>query len=93
MHDEEKRNHPPRNHGPMKSVEKPKNFGEALSKLFKSLNGFKVLIITSLLLAGLSAILSLVSPNRLSDLTDEISNGLTINTENMEKLKNDLSTN
>lgn len=93
MHNEEKRNHPPRNHGPMKSVEKPKNFGEALSKLFKSLNGFKVLIITSLLLAGLSAILSLVSPNRLSDLTDEISNGLTINTENMEKLKNDLSTN
>ena len=93
MNNEEKRNHPPRNHGPMKSVEKPKNFGEALSKLFKSLNGFKVLIITSLLLAGLSAILSLVSPNRLSDLTDEISNGLTINTENMEKLKNDLSTN
>ena len=93
MHNEEKKNHPPRNHGPMKSVEKPKNFGEALSKLFKSLNGFKVLIITSLLLAGLSAILSLVSPNRLSDLTDEISNGLTINTENMEKLKNDLSTN
>ena len=93
MHNEEKRNHPPRNHGPMKSVEKPRNFGEALSKLFKSLNGFKALIITSLLLAGLSAILSLVSPNRLSDLTDEISNGLTINTENMEKLKNDLSTN
>ena len=93
MHNEKKRNHPPRNHGPMKSVEKPKNFGEALSKLFKSLNGFKALIITSLLLAGLSAILSLVSPNRLSDLTDEISNGLTINTENMEKLKNDLSTN
>lgn len=93
MHNEEKRNHPPRNHGPMKSVEKPKNFGEALSKLFKSLNGFKALIITALLLAGLSAILSLVSPNRLSDLTDEISNGLTINTENMEKLKNDLSTN
>ena len=26
MHNEEKRNHPPRNHGPMKSVEKPKNF-------------------------------------------------------------------
>ena len=93
MHNEKKRNHPPRNHGPMKSVEKPKNFGEALSKLFKSLNGFKALIITALLLAGLSAILSLVSPNRLSDLTDEISNGLTINTENMEKLKNDLSTN
>ena len=35
MHNEKKRNHPPRNHGPMKSVEKPKNFGEALSKLDK----------------------------------------------------------
>lgn len=91
---EEKRNTPPRGgHGPMRTIEKPKNFGEALSKLFKSLNDFKVLLIISLVLAGLSAILSLVSPNRLSDLTDEISNGLTINTENMEKLKNDLSTN
>ena len=43
---EEKRNTPPRGgHGPMRTIEKPKNFGEALSKLFKSLNDFKVLLI------------------------------------------------
>ena len=58
---EEKRNTPPRGgHGPMRTIEKPKNFGEALSKLFKSLNDFKVLLIISLVLAGLSAILALV---------------------------------
>ena len=91
---EEKRNTPPRGgHGPMRTIEKPKNFGEALSKLFKSLNDFKVLLIISLVLAGLSAILALVSPDRLSDLTDEISKGLTINTTNMEKLQDDLLTN
>ena len=45
---EEKRNTPPRGgHGPMRTIEKPKNFGEALSKLFKSLNDFKVLLIIS----------------------------------------------
>ena len=77
---EEKRNTPPRGgHGPMRTIEKPKNFGEALSKLFKSLNDFKALIIVSLVLAGLSAILALVSPDRLSDLTDEITAGITPN--------------
>lgn len=91
---EEKRNTSSRRgHGPMRTIEKPKNFGEALSKLFKSLNDFKVLLIISLVLAGLSAILALVSPDRLSDLTDEISKGLTINTTNMEKLQDDLLTN
>lgn len=90
---EERKNNPPRNRGPMRVNEKPKNFGTALSKLIKSLGSFKVLIISALVLAGLSAVLSLSAPDKLSDLTNEISNGLTINTENMEALQEDLLTN
>ena len=42
---EEKRNTPPRGgHGPMRTIETQKKFGEALSKLFKSLNDYKELL-------------------------------------------------
>jgi ATP-binding cassette subfamily B protein len=63
--------------------EKPKNFKNSLSKLFKSLNRFKVFVIISLFLAFLGAGLALLSPNKLSDLVDEISAGLVINKDNL----------
>lgn len=72
--------------GPMKTMEKPKDFGNSIKRLVSSLKSFKVLIIIALLLACLSSILSLVAPNKLSSLTDEISKGITINTSNMELL-------
>lgn len=73
--------------------EKPKDFGKALSRLFISLRPFHFLIIVSLILAALGSVLSLVTPNRLSDLTNAISQGLSINESGMEKLQNDLLTN
>lgn len=73
--------------------EKPKNFQNAIKRLTGSLNNFKVLIISALVLAALSSVLSLVSPNLLSDLTDKISEGLVINKDNMEKLQKDLTSN
>ena len=66
--------------------EKPKNFKEAIVRLLKELRVFKVFIVISLLLASFSAILSIVSPNKLKDLTDEISKGLVINTKNVKEL-------
>ncbi len=90
MPNEERRPNPPRRRGGRGIPEKPKNFAEAITKLVKSLSPFKFLIILSLILAAISSILSLVAPNRLSDLTDEISKGLTINTANAEKLEEDL---
>ena len=91
MQDKERRNSPPRR-GPMgRGVpEKPKNFGVAITKLTSSLKNFKVQIFLSIILAGLSAVLALSSPNRLSTLTDEISKGLIINTENSTKLSEDI---
>ena len=81
------------NHGKNSSNEKAKDFNLAIKRLVNSLKRFKVLIIISLLFAAISSILSLVSPNRLSSLTDEIAKGLVINTENMTKLQEDLLTN
>ena len=59
----------------------------------KSLSSFKVLIFIALVLAALSSILSLIAPNKLSDLTDEITKGITINTSNMKELEEDLTKN
>ena len=83
----------PRGKGPVGTNDKPNNFGEAITKLLKSINRYKVLIIISLLLAAFSSVLSLVSPNRLSDLTDEISKGLGINTSRVEEVQKDIFTN
>ena len=88
----EKRNNPPKR-GPMGVPEKPKNFSAAIAKLIGSLKSFKVLILLSIVLAGLSAILALASPNRLSGLTDEISKGLVINSGSSSTLSNDILSN
>ncbi len=66
----------PRPGGPRGNMEKAKNFKFAITRLIKELNKFRVLIIISLLLAALGSVLSIFAPNRLSELTDEISKGL-----------------
>ena len=71
MNNKENNNPPKRGRGPV--FEKPKNFKEAIKRLFKELKVFKTLIIVSLLLASLGSVLSIVSPDRLKDLTNEIS--------------------
>lgn len=90
---EKERNSHSRGHGPMRVSEKPKDFMGSIKKLMKSLSSFKVLIFIALVLAALSSILSLIAPNKLSDLTDEITNGITINTSNMKELEEDLTKN
>ena len=87
-----RRQGPPPGKG-MNAGEKPKDFKNSIVRLAKSLDKFKVLIILALVLAALSSVLSLVSPNLLSDLADKISEGLSINTVNMEKLEKDLTNN
>ena len=90
---EKERNSHSRGHGPMRVSEKPKDFMSSIKKLMKSLSSFKVLIFIALVLAALSSILSLIAPNKLSDLTDEITKGITINTSNMKELEEDLTKN
>lgn len=69
--------------------EKAKDFKSAIKRLFKELKGFKVLITIAVVLAMLSAILSIVAPDQLSNLTDEISEGLVPSSfMDMEAIKN-----
>ena len=85
---ETKRNIP--HHGPGRVVEKPKDFKLAIKKLVHYLKPFMVPITVALILSVLSSVLSIIGPNKLSDLTDEISKGLGINSKNMELIMNDI---
>ena len=73
--------------------DKAKNFKLAIKRLFKELKDYKLYIIISLILAFLSAIFSISAPNRLSKLTDEISKGLVIDTNNLKEITNKITTN
>ncbi len=88
MSNNEQIKNPPRmgRMGRGRNFEKPKNFKKAIKRLFKELKIFKVLIIIALLLATLGSILSIIAPDRLSDLTDEISKGLVVKKDNLEIL-------
>ena len=77
-------------HGPgvnMNAPERAKDFKGAIKRLVKELDRYKVLVIVAFVLAILGSVISILAPDKLSELTDEISEGLVINQENMEKLK------
>ena len=76
---------------PNRDATKAKDFKGAIKRLLKELSGFKKLVIISLVLAALGAILTIVTPDILSDLTDEISKGLVLNKDNFEKLTKEVT--
>ena len=76
---------------PNRDTTKAKDFKGAIKRLLKELSGFKKLVIISLVLAALGAILTIVTPNILSDLTDEISKGLVLNKDNFEELTKEVT--
>lgn len=76
---------------PNRDVSKAKDFKGAIKRLLKELSGFKKLVIISLVLAALGAILTIVTPDILSDLTDEISEGLVLNKDNFEELTKEVT--
>lgn len=76
---------------PNRNTTKAKDFKGAIKRLLKELSGFKKLVIISLVLAALGVILTIVTPNILSDLTDEISKGLVLNKDNFLKLTKEVT--
>ncbi len=60
-----------------KKMEKSKDFKGSSKKIFASLKRWHFVLLISLVLAMISAILSLIAPNKLSDLTDYITEGIT----------------
>ena len=75
------------------SGEKPKNFGSAIKRLYKELKSFKVLILIAFIMAAASSTLSIMAPNRLSELTDTISEGLVVDSDNLVELAETVATN
>ena len=66
----------PRNMGPNRVAEKPKDFKTAIRNLVHYLNKLFPLIVVALILSSFSSVLTIIGPNKLSDLTDEITKGL-----------------
>ena len=73
--------------------EKPKDFKTAIKRLFKELNNFRSVIIFALILAIISALLSIYAPSKLSDLTDKISDGLIVNQDNIKEVSEKVTSN
>ncbi len=91
MNNEKENKTPKRMHGPGRgSGEKPKDFKKALLKLKNYLKPYMHLIIIAVILSALSSILSIVGPNKIKDLTNEIQQGLIVNKSNIELLVEDI---
>ena len=92
MKDEKVKTTPPRRgpHG-MSAGEKPKNLSLTLKKLLVELKKFIPIIVIAIILAIASSIFSIIGPNKLSDLTDELSKGLVLNRDNLNKITTDIS--
>ena len=69
----------PRMGGPSGAPEKSRDFSGSMKRLINGLNNWKIIMYIALILAMISAILALISPNKLSTLTDEITIGIKSN--------------
>ncbi len=72
-----------------KIKESPQNvkaFNISIKRLFKELKGFKRLILVSIIFAILGTFLSVIGPNMLSNLTDEIGKELKVDHDNLDYL-------
>lgn len=67
-------------------IEKPKDLKSSVKRLTKELKDFKFLIGLSIVLAIVGSILTIITPNKLSDMVDEISLGIKPRVENIEPI-------
>ena len=81
-----------RMHGPNRGdFEKPKNLSLTVKKLFSYLKSFMPFIIIALIFAAASSVFSIIGPNKLRDLTDELSKGLVLDKNKIEVISKDIS--
>ena len=90
MSNEEKTNNTPK-HGPGRVMEKPKDFKKVITRLFKDMGKFRFKIIISVILATIAAVFSIYGPNKISDLTEKIQEGLIIDRDKFEEVSLTLS--
>ena len=75
---------------PRHNTEKSKDFKKTTIRLFKSLNNWKYLLIVSILLALFGAALSTIAPNKLSDVTNVIQDGIKPDTEKFKEVSENI---
>ena len=90
MSNEENTNKTPK-HGPGRVMEKPKDFKKVITRLFKDMGRFRFKIIISVILATFAAVFSIYGPNKISDLTEKIQEGLIIDRDKFEEVSLTLS--
>lgn len=83
----------------MKGNRNPKNMDTAkdlkgtLKRLFLELKTYKKILIIAIFLAVISAVIAIITPKRLSNLTDEISKGLKVNESKIKEVTTAIITN
>lgn len=73
--------------------EKSKDFVGSIKRLLANLKPWKILMGLAITLAFISAILSLTAPNKLSSLTDVVTNGIKPNTEVLQSVITEITNN
>lgn len=76
----------PRPMGGGRAPEKSKDFFGSMKRLLINLKPWRVIMILALILAMVSAILSLIAPNQLSALTDTVTAGIKPDTEKLQEI-------
>ena len=78
---------------PGSKIEKSKDFKGSMKKIIKSLTPWHTLIVVAVVLASVSAIIYLIAPNKLSSLTDYITEGLkpNLNEKTINNIMSDTS--
>lgn len=77
----------------MREPEKVKDFKGTISRIFKSLNRWRYILVLSCILAMFAAVLSTIAPNRLADVTDVISEGIKPNVEALQSISESIMKN
>ena len=75
-------------HGPRDKMktEQSKDFFGSIKRIFKELSNYRVLLILSLFLSAMGAVLTIILPGKLSNLTNLISVGITPNSNNISTI-------
>ncbi len=74
----------------MRKIEKSKDFKNSAIKLIKSLKKYYLAISVGLVLAMISSILGIITPNKLSNVTDYITEGLKPNTDALQEISTEI---
>ena len=79
--------------GGLHTTDKSKDFKGSMIRLYKSLENFKKLLIISIVLSLFSAILATIAPNKLSDVTNVITEGIKPDVEMIQEVSKEIYSN